>query len=107
MASRGFGPAAALAAVGLGGCGGPVRDFVTARAEAVCAWEARCERLGAFPDEASCVEALEDSSRALGLDDRSCASFDAEAAQACLDAYAAATCEEPVDNEACTRVCAE
>ena len=98
---------AALAAAALGGCGGPVRDFVQARAEAVCAWEVRCDHLGVFPDEAACVEALVGASASLGLDDRSCTPFDAEAAQACLDAYTAATCEEPVDNAACAQVCGE
>lgn len=103
MVSSARGLSAALLA--LGGCGGPVHDFVQARAEAVCGWEARCDHLGVFADEAACVEALVRSSGELGLDDRSCADFDAEAAQACLDAYTAATCEAPVDNAPCAEVC--
>lgn len=98
---------AALAAAALGGCGGPVRDFVQLRAEAVCGWEARCDRLGVFADEAACVAALVDASSSLGLDDNSCTAFDADAAQACVDAYTAASCEEPVDNAACGQVCGE
>lgn len=100
-------PGLVLLVAGLGGCGGPVREFVQARAEALCAWEARCDHLGVFPDEAACVEGVADASRSLGLTDGSCSAFDAEAAQACLDAYTAATCEAPVDNAACAEVCAE
>jgi hypothetical protein len=91
----------------LAGCGGELADFVRARAEATCAWEARCELLegAGFADEEECVAAIVKASGQVGLDRGSCGALDDEAAAACVDAWAAAGCEAPVDNEVCLDVC--
>ena len=89
-------------------CASDVREYADARADAICAWHTRCDTLRAagFADEAECSEALHDAAGKLDRGgELGCEGFDADAAASCLDAWATAACDAPVDLTACDAVC--
>jgi hypothetical protein len=95
----------------LAGCLAPrVQDFVDARTDALCARHERCGTLAenAWSTVEDCRSALDRSAvarEASGQD--GCGDFDAAAAQDCLAAIEAASCDTSVDVSACDIVCAD
>lgn len=92
------------------GCASPDGSaFAGDRAEAICAWHARCGTLEAagFTDEADCVDALNAAAAQMGRDNRlGCDGYDPEAAEACLAVWEQAECGAPLDLGPCEAVCA-
>lgn len=84
--------------------------FAYARAEAICAWHARCDTLAAagFAGEDACREALETAADQMDRQgELGCAAWDAEAADACLAVWEEAACDVPLDLTPCAAVCGE
>ena len=91
------------------GCrGAEVATFLDDRAVAICARHEACgtlERTG-YTSEADCLAALDAATRSLTAEGAlACASFDADAADTCLDTYATTPCETPPDLAVCDAVC--
>lgn len=87
------------------GCAAVDPDFAGDRANAICAWHARCDGLeiAGFDTEDACRAALREAADT--LDPSTCAHWDEAAAAACLEAYATTACDVPPDLSACLAVC--
>lgn len=92
----------------IAGCNAAARAFSEDRAEAVCAWHARCDTLddAGFTDQDECTSRLLDSVDALDQGgELECPGFDAAKADACVAVWTDAACDVPPDVSVCDEVC--
>jgi len=87
------------------GCSQVDPEFAGERANALCAWHARCDTLeiAGWTSEDACRADLRAAAEL--LDPGTCERWSPTAAEACLAAYAEATCDTPPDLEPCLAVC--
>lgn len=88
----------------LPGCTSEAEEFAHRRADAICAWHARCDTLemAGFTSPEACATALYE---AADNTSGACEDYDAGAADACVAAWTDADCDAQVDLSACEGVC--